>query len=207
MPTEILPAFQFEFTGVRLCLDFANTLSDRALEEPREHLNTYADLLAWSVQANILEHEQAQRLQHKAEQHPAEAEAVLQRAIELREAIYRIYSAIAEEETSAEADLLLLSNHYAEAMQHGRLLPSTTPFTWSWASIDALDRMLWPVAQSAVEVLTSDEVHSVRVCAADDCQWLFLDTSKNHSRRWCDMKSCGNRAKARRFYQRTRQFS
>lgn len=66
-----------------------------------------------------------------------------------------------------------------------------------------LERILWPIAQSAAELLTSSELGTVRLCEAPDCAWLFLDQSCNRSRRWSDMKVCGNRQKARRHYQRT----
>jgi predicted RNA-binding Zn ribbon-like protein len=62
--------------------------------------------------------------------------------------------------------------------------------------------MLWPIASSAADLLTSERLKKVRLCEAKTCTWLFLDESRNHSRRWCDMKVCGNREKARRHYQR-----
>ncbi|MBN1859137.1 CGNR zinc finger domain-containing protein [Candidatus Bipolaricaulota bacterium] len=79
-------------------------------------------------------------------------------------------------------------------------------FQWGWS--DAEDQLEWPVwilARSAADLLTSDERDRVRRCAGPDCGWLFVDISRNHSRRWCDMADCGNRAKARRSYARKRQ--
>jgi predicted RNA-binding Zn ribbon-like protein len=90
-------------------------------------------------------------------------------------------------------------------LTHLRVTPAKTGFTWTWHNEPgALDVMLWPVVQSAGELLTSAQIVQVRECAGDTCSWLFLDTSKNHSRRWCDMKDCGNRAKAKRHYARSR---
>jgi predicted RNA-binding Zn ribbon-like protein len=63
---------------------------------------------------------------------------------------------------------------------------------------------LWPIVLAAAELLTSAGRARVRECAAHGCGWLFLDTSRSQRRRWCTMASCGNRAKARRFYERTR---
>jgi predicted RNA-binding Zn ribbon-like protein len=70
--------------------------------------------------------------------------------------------------------------------------------------VPALDRMLWPLAHSAAELLASSERARVRLCEGEDCGWLFLDTSRNGARHWCDMKDCGNRAKVRRFRERQR---
>jgi predicted RNA-binding Zn ribbon-like protein len=191
----------FELTGNRLCLDFVNTLNDRLADSPRELLNNYADLVLWSQEAQIVTGNDAQQLLAEAARHPRDASAVLERAIVLREAIYHIFLATADHKSPAETDLSLLNAAVAEAMTHACIVPKTEGFSWDWTDKEkALDRMLWQVARSAADLLTSDELDAVRVCAAEDCDWLFLDTSKNHSRRWCDMKSCGNRAKARRHY-------
>jgi predicted RNA-binding Zn ribbon-like protein len=94
----------------------------------------------------------------------------------------------------------------AETMIHTQLVPKGKCCEWSWiAQDDVLDRMLWPVIRSAADLLTSQDLWSVKICASDSCNWLFLDTSKNQSRRWCDMKSCGNRAKVHRHYERRKQ--
>jgi predicted RNA-binding Zn ribbon-like protein len=79
------------------------------------------------------------------------------------------------------------------------VVPRAGGFEWKWAGDeDALDRMVWPVARSAADVLVSDEGSRVRRCAGESCHWFFLDSGRNRSRRWCDMRDCGNRAKARR---------
>ena len=196
----------FDFSGVRLCLDFANTLADRLEERPREHLNSYRDLVAWGLQASILTDNEAKLLLEEAARRPGDAEKTFEHAITVREAIFRIFLAIAGDASPDEADLTLLNSVLAEVMGHARIMPKGDHFMWDWASKDGkLDSVLWAAVRSAADVLTSDEIHAVRVCAADDCHWLFLDTSKNHSRRWCDMKTCGNRSKVRRHYERKKQ--
>ena len=193
----------FEFTGNWLCLDFANTMSDRPSDSPQELLNSYNDLVSWAVQAHIVTENEAEQLRNEAVSRPAEASAVLKRAIDLREAIYRIFSALGNDSSAEEADLVILNGALSEGMAHAHLVPKANVFSWDWSGKeDALERILWLVARSAADLLVSEELDTVRVCASEDCQWLFLDTSKNKSRRWCDMKSCGNRAKARRHYQR-----
>lgn len=197
---------EFDFSGNGLCLDFANTLEDRASDVPRELLTTYDDLIAWAEQAQVVSSGQARELLAEAESHNGEAEQILQRARDWREALYRIFFTLARGEEPQEADLCLLNAALREAMVHARIMPDEDGFTWRWdMEKNALDWPLWPVVRSAADILTSEAVHAVRVCAADDCNWLFLDTSKNQSRRWCNMKICGNRAKARKHHERTKQ--
>ena len=198
----------FDFTGNWLCLDFVNTVNDRPTPYRREMLDSYSDLVTWSQQAHILTDDQAQRLLEKAAHHPKDASAILQRAIVLREAIHDIFFVIADDASPNEGNLAILNTELAEAMSQARIVPKANSFVWDWTGKeDALNHILWLVARSAADLLISGELHDVRVCSAPDCQWLFLDTSKNHSRRWCDMKGCGNRAKVRRHYERKKQSS
>jgi len=193
----------FDLTGGLLCLDFANTVEDRTELHPQELLVSFKDLVSWSRKSQVLTEQEGRELSEKAAQHPSEATRVLQRAVEVREAIFRLFKAVAEDESPEEGDLVTLSAMVAEAQKHAQLVPGGDGFHWEWAcKPDDLDCMLWPVVRSAADLLTSDELDTVRVCASDSCNWLFIDTSKNHSRRWCNMKSCGNREKARRFYTR-----
>lgn len=199
-------ASPFEFTGNALCLDFTNTLNDRTRERPCELLNRYADLVVWSQQAHLLTEDEAARLLIEADRYPEQADTVLRRAIEVREAMFRIFSALSAETLPQGSDLGILNEALSEAMAQARIVRSHDSFSWDWAGEeDALARPLWPVVRLAAELLTSVELSKVRICAAEDCSWLFLDTSKNHSRRWCDMNTCGNRAKARKHYEHKRQ--
>ena len=191
--TEIQTSL-FEFTGNHLCLDFINTVQDRSTS-PRELFNSYNDLVQWSQEAQILTEGEAWQLREEAKRRMKEAGVVLQRAIDLREALYRIFLAVARGSSPEKSELSTLN-----------IVPEKDSFTLDWTDKEkALDRMLWTIARSAADLLTSEGLDDVRVCAADDCRWLFLDTSKNHSRRWCDMKSCGNRAKARKHYTQKKQ--
>ena len=102
------------------------------------------------------------------------------------------------------ADLELIGVEASRASAHRRLVPTAEGCMWQYADSDALERPLWPIALNAVELATSSGVSRVKECASDNCNWLFLDVSKNRSRRWCDMKDCGNRAKARRHRARSK---
>ena len=200
----------FSLIGGEVCLDFTNTVSGRDTDDPRtpvtnDNLKSYADLLAWSEQVGALTAVQAARLRDEAARRPADAARVLDQAVALREAMYRVFSAHAASIEPQAEDLAILNAALAAALAHARIIWTDKGFVWGWADEeDALDRMLWPVVQSAAELLTSDRVARVHECESDTCTWLFVDTSKNHSRRWCDMKDCGNRAKARRHYHRVR---
>jgi len=192
----------------RLCLDFTNTVNWHASGHPVEELLAYTDLVAWAQKVGLLTAPEAQRLTRQAARRPAEAAAVLERAHALREAIYRLLSATAHQQPAESSDLDLINAELPVSLAHSRLAPAPEGYSLQWlAPPDALDRLLWPVAYSAADLLTHPELLArVGECADDrGCGYLFLDMTKNRSRRWCDMKDCGNRAKARRHYERQKK--
>ena len=195
----------FEFNSGRLCLDFTNTVRARPISERVESINKYDDLLDWSRQATILTPAEAGALAQQAHRRARQAAEALARAIALREAIHGLFSARAAGLPVPPADLRTLNQAIGRAMSHAGLMPSSGRFEWSWpdAPLD-LDRVSWWVARSAAELLTAPDLTFVRECAGYDCGWLFMDTTKNRSRRWCNMSRCGNRAKGRRHYERRR---
>lgn len=202
---NVLPEHEFELTGGRLCLDFVNTLGGRAANKQSESLKDYRYLLLWSVQAEVVTKEEAPYMLEESLKHPQEAEQVLQHARDFREALYRLFTASIHPEHPAE-DLTIFNEILASTQSHARLRLHTDHFQWGWDDQTLpLDRMLWNVARSAADLLTSDELSAVKTCGRSTCDWVFLDTSKNHSRRWCDMKTCGNRVKVRRYYQKKKQ--
>jgi predicted RNA-binding Zn ribbon-like protein len=204
MKTNAVPVF--DLSGGNQCLDFANTVDDRGTEVEREHLTSYRNLVAWAEQAQILSREEAEQLLAVAVRQPDKADAVLQQAIATREVIYRIFAALAQEEIPADPDLAQLNETLAYMLPHNKIVQHEQHFAWGWDfNQEALDYIVWPVVRAAADLLTSDTLSMLRICAADDCQWLFIDTSKNQTRRWCNMKSCGNRAKARRHIERKKQ--
>ena len=196
----------FELTGGAICLDFANTVDNRPTRDAKELLRTYADLVAWSRQAGIFNGEQAGKLYRKADREPRATAEMLDRARALREALFAIFSSsVAGSAPPAEA-LDVLNTEIPAALSRQAIERTNDGYRLEGTEMDdALDRMLAPVVRSAVELLTSQDLTRVRVCAADDCGWLFLDKSRNRSRQWCDMTVCGNRAKARRYYRRSKE--
>ena len=187
-----------------LCLDFANTADWHASEHPLGRLTDYEELVNWSRHAGILTDGAARKLLREAVRRPAQAAQAFERGIALREALYRVFSAGSRGQRPAEADLATVNSAVADAMARSQIVPSGEGFVWDWTGNGHdLDSILWPVARSAADLLTSDDLKRVGECADDrGCGWLFLDRSRNHSRRWCAMQDCGNRAKARRHYQR-----
>ena len=208
VPASQQNEFQFDLTGGHLALDFANTISRRDDPERRaEHLTTYADLVSFAIQDKILSRREAKELGSFAAKNLNAASRSFRKAIELREAIYATFAAAVRGKSVPPNELQVVDDCAQEALRQRHLTAGNKGFRWEWETDgkNALDQIIWPIAQSAAELLTSAELNLVRWCEASDCDWLFLDHSRNRSRRWCDMASCGNRAKARRHYQRTHE--
>jgi predicted RNA-binding Zn ribbon-like protein len=196
----------FEFVAGHPALDFVNTVDWRSDPERRHDLLTSAgDLIAWATRAGTVSAAEGRGLIAAAERDARRAGAALQRARRIREVLARVFEAAANGVRPAAADLRLLNAFTQAALRRRRLELRGANYIWAWATVEErpLDAILWPIVLAAAELLTSPARSRVRACAADDCGWLFLDTSRSHRRRWCTMESCGNRAKARRFYART----
>jgi len=203
MSQSVGPGATFEFIAGNPCLDFANTVDHRAAAHPEELLTDYPRLLRWGEQAGVITSKTAEHLRVAGQAAPGRARSILQSAIALRDAIYDVFSAVAEQQTAPGTQLAVLNRAIHDAMKHTQIAYGNRRFTWEWVCPEnSFDSVLWPVARAAVDLLTSDQLVHVRRCAADSCAWLFLDTTKNHRRRWCEMKTCGNRAKAKAYYER-----
>ena len=192
---------RFDLIAGNLCLDFVNTLDDRPAK-PKELLERYDDLVRFGEDTGLLGPSQADRLLKRSSTNPDAAQHTLRRARELREVIHDVFWAIVNQRPVAAAVLARLNKDVQKAAEHQRLVPVNGGFRWRFDDPAEFDGLLWPIARSAADLLASDQLPFVRACSAKTCQWFFLDTSKNHLRRWCDMKRCGNREKVRRFYAR-----
>jgi len=195
--------YVFELTGGDLSLDLANTQDERKTDHPRELLRNYQDLLDWGVQAGAIPSAQAAVLRKYADRHPHAAQSALGRVRAMREALFQVFAAAIGNRPAPASALALLDDAICRAAAMRRLEARRGGFAWGWRT-DAkdLERVVWPVAWSAGGLLTSGNLDRVRICPGAGCGWLFLDTSKNRTRRWCDMSVCGNRAKARRHYEK-----
>lgn len=176
-----------------LCLEFANTRYWRGQATPTETLGTPEDLAGWAA-ANV----------SKEARPPARRE--FERALELRETIYRLFDAAAHDKPPASRDLQSLNAALAEAPTRTKLRKDREGFAWevemkSSTAVGQLAPVLW----SAGDLLAGPQLARVRRCANPECGWLFLDDSRAGKRRWCSMQSCGNRAKARRHYHKSKE--
>ena len=201
----ISEAATHKLIGGQLCLDFANTLNGHDRATPHEYLRGYPDLVVWSRRADLLTDAEAERLLRVADEDTRKAASIYRQAIDLRETVFRIFSALALSRSPKAADIAALNEARWEALNHSTISARDGHYVMDWADKSALDRMLWPIALSAAELLTSPHLASVRECAGDRCDWLFIDTSRNHLRRWCSMAECGNRSKSQRFLARQRK--
>lgn len=190
-----------ELVGGALCLDIANSVDGRVLDEPVDYLATYADLVDWVTRAGGLSPADSDALLALADADPEAAAQELVRARALREAVFALFYGRA---THGRADTVAVQEAFTDALRHGRLAPGADDsLRWTWDPDLQLPR--WLVARSAVELATSGALGRVKACASQDgCQYLFVDTSKNGSRRWCSMADCGNQAKSKRLTERRR---
>ncbi len=203
---EAQAAPKFQFVGGDLCLDFCNTVGGKRGGIAREKLHTLNDFICWAEQGVLLKSEQAEELRRYAARRPAEASALLARATELREAIFRILLSASLGKTPSRDDMARLNSELGASLGRLRIgrAKERNGFAWQWAEQPLEpEHLLGPIARSAAELLVRDNLlTNVHQCKGDNCGWLFIDCSKNHSRCWCDMRDCGNRAKVRRHRKR-----
>ncbi|MCP4361638.1 MAG: hypothetical protein GY796_26810 [Chloroflexi bacterium] len=194
----------FDLESGALCLDFANTVDWHNSDHPDDALKDYSVLIEWGRAAGILASDQAEKLGQVAKNQSKEAIVAYESAMQLRESVYRIFANYSEQESVDLNDLGILNRALSKSLSHLHINLSDRGFDWEFTeSPNGLDQIVWPVARSAGELLVSDRLNRVRQCADDrGCGYLFIDTSRNRSRLWCSMESCGNRAKARRHYLR-----
>jgi predicted RNA-binding Zn ribbon-like protein len=177
----------------------------RPLASRKELLATYEDVCSWARQAALLTPKEESALKRKAARLPQEAESARLRLVQARECLFRVFSAVVDEEKIPDEVLKPWNQLVHRAMARFALEQRKKGLGWRNASDPRdLDSLLWPVVHAAVMLLTGPDVPRIRRCASEDCDWMFLDRSKRGNRRWCDMTVCGNRAKARRFYKRKR---
>lgn len=205
METETLERRPFKWVGGWLCLDFVDSKNWANHDPIYERFHGYEDLVRWNEAAGRLSALEGQQLLTQAARQPAAAAHIFEQGVALRQVIHRVFATIAQGAPPVAEDLARLNDHLTSVLAHSKLCPMAAKpgITWAWAGPgDALERVLWPIVWSAAELLTSDKWGRVGQCAGESCGWLFLDTTRNHSRRWCEMEHCGNRAKAKRHYRR-----
>jgi predicted RNA-binding Zn ribbon-like protein len=193
-------------------LDFVNTVGGRRPKGPAfatairdDRLVAYRELVSWARHVGLASAARAQALDLEAQARPREAARVLARARRLREALARVLRALMAATAPPPGDLRAVGAWLAAARGRERLLASARGLRWEPAQAGGLESVLGPLAGAASALLTSADLSRLRECAGDGCGWLFLDTSRNRSRRWCTMQDCGNVSKVRRFRRRQRR--
>jgi predicted RNA-binding Zn ribbon-like protein len=199
--------------GGHLALDFVNTVGGLRDEPPSpqdELLTSYEDLLVWCVRLGVISAADGARLSSAAADDEQGARGALRRAHELRELIYATFRPIADGAEPPAELLDELRDADRDALAKARLAPAGDgagsrgrALRWTWPPPQDLTDPLRPIAHAAVELLTNGPLEHVKICA--NCRWLFLDQSRNHSRRWCSMAECGTQVKQRRFVERRRR--
>ena len=206
MPT-VRESENHRLIGGELCLDFVNTLNGHTRSSPHEYLHDFQDLLLWGRHAGALSLAETAVLQKEAAQRPEQAQAIYCRSLELREGLFRIFSALAQGRRVEGRDLEQLNATWQASQRHTRLVPTGDRFAVGWDDEPCLESVLRRAAASAIQLLTSGRVAQMRACSGEGCDWLFIDDSRNHLRRWCSMDECGNRAKMKRRARRERALS
>lgn len=188
-----------------LCLAYANTLSWRGSDAPVERLPALGDLLGWLQGPAGVAAAAAAEIAAWSREHPKKAAAVFAEAIAVREALFRIFAAFAGGEAVRDPDFAALRNALAEAPARSQLARGNGTYAWRIEPVrPTAPDLLAPVLWSAGDLVLNAGRFRIRQCANEKCLWLFVDESKSGTRRWCDMASCGNRAKARRHYSKTK---
>jgi predicted RNA-binding Zn ribbon-like protein len=185
-------------------LDLANTVDCRHGRFGPDLLTSYVDLVEWAQRAGLLGAGAAARLREWSAQHPEDAEATLRRVKDLREALYRVFSASASGAEPSLPDLERIGDEARRAQAQRRLARTASGYAWIWPD-DAPDALVGRLAHDAAELLTTPRLGRVKECFGPHCGWLFLDTSRNGSRRWCSEEGCGTRIRVARHRARTRQ--
>lgn len=191
--------------GGELAFDFTNTSSGRGWPTHQEHLRTAQDVVDWSEHARLLNHADAGWLREKLADDRRLAHALLARALALRESLYAIGAEIAAGRAAPAGPVDRVAKEHAACLACARLTPEGARYVWTWTPREApIEALLGPIALSALATLSQADLSRIKQCEGEKCGWLFFDTTKNKSRRWCEMEICGNRAKQRRHSARQR---
>lgn len=197
------PGHVFHLDAGALAADFTNTLSGSRERPGAEHLASYADLVEFTRQSGVISAGVAKLLLAEAQRRPEKATQVHRRAIALREAAWRVFDRIAQDREPGPADVEVIAAEARRATAEMVFLKQGKTYGWTWPDSDDLERPLWPIARAAADLLASDDERPrLRECASETCAWIFVDRTKNGSRRWCSMSDCGNRAKVRAYRDR-----
>jgi predicted RNA-binding Zn ribbon-like protein len=192
--------------GGELAFDFANTSSGRGWPSHMEHLRAPGDVADWAGHAHVLPPADAEWLKQEAGRDSRLGESLLGAALALREDIFEIGRELANGRAPPPAAIDRVNATHAHCLAKARLAPFEGRFVWNWRTrADPVEAVLGPISLSAMTTLMQADLTRVKQCQGEKCGWLFLDMTKNKSRRWCEMEVCGNRAKQKRHARKSRE--
>jgi predicted RNA-binding Zn ribbon-like protein len=208
-PLSFSPELPLKYVGGDPSVDLVNTVDWDANGLTNDRIPDYERLTRWAEGAGVISPAAGERLRRRAATRSREAAAAVAAAGWIRWVLQRLFAAAATGQPPGSA-LDELNELLAEALPRLYLASASSSrrqrlaLTWR-AMGDDLQSPLWPVVWSAAQLLASDEAAQIRVCAAPDCGWVYVDRSRNRLRRWCQMETCGTREKSRRRYRREKQ--
>jgi len=186
------------FLGGDLSLDFVNTVHDRHEEPLRDLLLNYLDLVIWVYSANAINDSQKEKLLQKGLENQIKANQVYKDSLQLREAFYDFILNLINQDETSSANIQLINQRVSRVFSNLELTQLEGRFVLDWkAESFGLESVLWPITRAFADLVTSEDISRIKKCP--NCGYLFVDNSKNKSRRWCSMEICGNRVKAQRF--------
>lgn len=202
---SLSPGLPFKFVGGDSSLDFVNTVDWTPGGLENDRLGSYERLIAWAGGAGVIQEGEAHALRDAAARDPGKAQVAYEAARRMRWVLHEVFYAVVRRQPLADP-LGEFSSLLTRAHHHLHLAPAAVgsrrdgaALTWKWRGMaERLECVLWPVARSAADLLTSPDAARVRMCAGPDCGWLYVDRSRNGLRRWCEMQTCGTLAKSRR---------
>ncbi|CAL1518274.1 ABATE domain-containing protein [Chitinophaga sp. MM2321] len=190
--------------GGILCLDFVNTVSNRRRSTTHDYLPNFRELLQWYAHTGALSAKTIQTLERLAKGYPQKAAVIFDKSIQLRELLLRLFTAVIAHKPPAASDLQLFNTYMADAYANIEMAwRSATRQGELQFNAPALEQVNWWLVKSAVELYSSGKLAQVRQCPA--CGWLFLDKSRNGSRKWCSMSTCGDVSKVKQNYERKKK--
>jgi predicted RNA-binding Zn ribbon-like protein len=198
-------AGSLDLVGCELALDFCNTSSGRGFPSHQEHLRAFGDVLRWAVHAKVVKAVDGDLIRTLVAEPSERADALLAEVLAARELVWTVATELAERRAVPEEHRQALVALHARCLSHADLEVRDGVYLWSWTPRrDILSALLGPITLSALTLLMERDLTRTKRCEGLECGWMFLDTTKNKTRRWCEMRVCGNRSKVRAARQRQR---
>lgn len=204
---------QLKINAIRLIggvsvLDFLNTCDGRrpgtSLVEVVDKLSNLEEIVHWFLHAGLIGEDEHARCVDLVQQSSWHSLTAFKQLIDFRESLYRLFLAVASGNPATAGELDALNDVLVSTASQRVLVSTPVGVVWAWRPCDTLDGMtagfMGRIAVQAATLLTSPDLAKLKLCALPDCDWLFVDTSKNGRRRWCQMNVCGAKEKARRSY-------